>query len=166
MNYSIKIESFDKKHKTACLTAFESNVPKFFTAEELGQFAYFLDHFEDNIYPNSNQRRTYFYVLLNDGELIGCGGFGDKDGNQRITLAWGLIHSDFHRKSFGSTLLKFRLEAIKKHFPRADVYLDTTQHSSPFYEKLGFQLKNVTSDFFEIGMHKHELIYQASGNNS
>ena len=160
MSNSIKIEPYNRKHKTACLVAFESNVPIFFTEEELGQFAYFLDHFEANVYPNSNQRRTYFYVILDHGELIGCGGYGDKDGNQRISLVWGLIHSDFHRKSFGSTLLKFRLEAIQKHFSDTAVYLDTTHHSSPFYEKFGFQLTKVVPDYFEAGMHKHELIYQ------
>jgi predicted GNAT family N-acyltransferase len=56
--------------------------------------------------------------------------------------------------------LKFRLEAIQKHFSDTAVYLDTTHHSSPFYEKFGFQLTKVVPDYFEAGMHKHELIYQ------
>jgi len=160
MNSSMKIEAYRSIHKTACLAAFESNVPVFFfTAEELGQFDYFLDHFEANVYPNSITRRTYFFVLLVDGVLIGCGGFGDKDGNHRISLAWGLIHRDFHRQSFGKFLLQFRLKEIRNCFPESLVYIDTTQHSSSFYEKFGFQLKKVVPDHFELGMHKHELIY-------
>ena len=151
---------YESKFKSACISAFISNVPEYFTTEEIQQFESFLDHFEENVYPDTTIRRTYFYVLLLDEALIGCGGFGDKDANQRISLAWGLIHRDYHRQSFGKLLLQFRLKEIRNCFPESSVYLDTTQYSSPFYEKLGFELLSITKDFFETGMHKHELIYR------
>jgi len=156
---ALTIIPYESKFKSACISAFKSNVPEYFTSEEIQQFESFLDHFEENVYPDTTFRRTYFYVLVKNGELIGCGGFGDKDGDHRISLAWGLIHRDFHRQSFGKLLLQFRLKEIRNYFPGSIVYLDTTQHSSPFYEKLGFKLNNILPNFFEKGMHKHELSY-------
>lgn len=160
MKESIEIKPYSLLHKRDCLSAFKSNVPDFFTEEELGQFAHFLDHFESNIYPETGKNRSYFYVLIDKNQVIGCGGFGDKEGNLRISLAWGLIHRDFHHQSFGKLLLHYRLAEIKEVFPGSAIHLNTTQYSAPFYEKQGFELKEISKDFYEKGMHKHELIYE------
>lgn len=157
MKTSIEIKPFSLIYKEDCLSAFKSNVPEFFTEDELGQFDQFLDHFEQNFYPETGKKRTYFYVLIFNSQVIGCGGFGDKEGNHRISLAWGLVHRHFHRQNFGKLLLNFRLAEISKIFPGSVIYLDTTQFSAPFYEKQGFELKGISKDFYEKGMDKHEF---------
>lgn len=152
MDYIIR--PYNYTDKEACLIAFESNVPKSFTKDEINLFSNFLDTFQNKNTTN----KTYYYVLVLNNEIIGCGGFGDKEGTNKITLAWGLIHAHFHKKGFGELLLKFRLKKIKEIHPNNDLYIDTTQHSHGFFEKFGFVTTKITPDFYEKGLHCYDMV--------
>jgi ribosomal protein S18 acetylase RimI-like enzyme len=150
-----QIREYKPKDKEACLTAFKSNVPLFFTKEEIADFIRFLD----TLQSRSEDSKTYFYVVVLENEILGCGGFGDKDNTGVISLAWGLIHSDFHKKRFGDLLLKYRLAQIDKIFPSGRILVDTTQFSVGFYEKSGFKITSITNDYYSEGMHRYDLEY-------
>jgi len=149
-----QIREYNSYDKKACLIAFKSNVPMYFAEEEISEFENFLETFQ--IKPIEN--KTYFYIVLLENEIIGCGGYGDKENNGIITLAWGLIHKNYHKKGFGEILLKHRLERIEERYPLKPIYIDTTQYSFGFFEKFGFKTIKITNDFYTKGMHCYDMI--------
>ena len=151
-----QIKEYETKDMEACLNAFKSNVPLFFTTDEIVDFTVFLNTFQHK--PLGN--KTHFYVVVLGEEVVGCGGFGDKDQNGILTLAWGLIHNNFHKKGLGELLLKHRLEQINRLHPSKPVFIDTTQHSFGFFEKYGFEVTKITPDYYTQGMHRYDMAYQ------
>lgn len=152
---SIEIESYNQSYKQACLAAFQSNIPLYFTLEEINDFSNFL---EQRALPKENESQTtFYYVLLKNNEVIGCGGFGERERDGTVTLAWGLVHSAFHKHGYGKILLQHRLSEAKKIYPSKTIYLDTTQFSYSFFEKFGFKTTKVTNDFYMYGMHRYDM---------
>jgi predicted GNAT family N-acyltransferase len=149
----LAIRTYQISDKQACLEAFESNVPKYFTQAEIADYDKFLEMILIKVEAN----KTFYYVVVFGNEVIGCGGFGDKDNSEIITLAWGLIHQNFHKKGFGKELLVYRLRQIKEEFPNHNVYIDTTQYSFGFFEKFGFETTKITHDFYEMGLHRYDM---------
>ncbi|MCX6186597.1 MAG: GNAT family N-acetyltransferase [Bacteroidetes bacterium] len=158
----IRIREFEIQDKEACLIAFDSNVPLFFTKNEVNDFSHFLDTFQNK--PIAN--KTYFYAVILENEVIGCGGFGDKENVGIVSLAWGLIHKDFHNKGFGEQLLKYRLERIERIYSMKSVFVDTTQHTYGFFEKYGFVVSKITDNYYEKGMHRYEMEFKPKYRNS
>jgi N-acetylglutamate synthase-like GNAT family acetyltransferase len=154
-NSNSTIRKYEATDHEACMEAFKTNVPLYFTIGEIGDFECFLNRLED---PGQENNPPY-YVLELDGKVIGCGGFGDKDGTGAITFVWGLVHNDYHKQGFGEQLLVFRLAEIKLQFPEKQIILDTTQHSFSFFEKYGFETVKFTPDFYAEGMHRYDMVY-------
>lgn len=147
----VHIKEYLKADRIGCINAFKSNVPKYFTNEEILDFEAFLTRLE------SDKNNTQFYVIHYENKIIGCGGFGDKDNNGIISLAWGLVHQDFHKMGYGAMLLKYRIEQIKLLKPVCPVIIDTTQYSFGFFEKYGFKVLKITNDYYEVGMHRYDM---------
>lgn len=147
-----QIRTYTSQDKEGCLLAFTSNVPLYFTQAEIAEFERFLDTFMS--------KRTHFFVVVAGDTIMGCGGFGDKDNTGNITLAWGLVHNDYHKTGLGEQLLMHRLEQIKRLYPSKPVGVDTTQFSYGFFERFGFKTTKITDDFYEKGMHRYDMIYE------
>lgn len=154
------IRPYTPTDKTPCLEAFKSNVPKFFTQSEIQDFSNFLDKFQNQEPKLYNYNKIHYYVVVLDDKIVGCGGFGEKDDTNVITLCWGLVDSAFHKQGFGEKLLTYRLEQIKKMYPGAPVAIDTTQYSYPFFEKFGFVTTKITNDYYEVGMHRYDMVFE------
>ncbi|WP_300664875.1 GNAT family N-acetyltransferase [Fluviicola sp.] len=150
------IRKYSVSDKSACMEAFKTNVPKYFTAEEVNDFEQFLTKLEN---PEESDKLPY-YVMELDNKLIGCGGFAEKEGKDAITFAWGMVHNEYHKKGFGEQLLVFRMAEIKKQFPGRQVILDTTQFSYPFFEKYGFRTVKITENAYGEGMHRYDMILE------
>jgi ribosomal-protein-alanine N-acetyltransferase len=88
---------------------------------------------------------------------VGCGGFGDKDNKNIISLAWGHIHKNEHKKGLGQQLLTYRLELIKQMYSQLPLLIDTTQFSYGFYKKNGFRLLKITENYYTEGMHRYDM---------
>lgn len=153
------IRNFNKSDKEDCLIAFKSNVPLYFTEAEIRDFEDFLDRLENGP-DEANPGKAHFYVFIYNNNIIGCGGFGDQYNNNIISLAWGFIQRDFHKKGFGKKLLLYRLTEIKKIYPTSPVVIDTTQFSYSFFEKFGFYTTKITNDFYTVGMHRYDMTLQ------
>jgi N-acetylglutamate synthase-like GNAT family acetyltransferase len=151
------IRRYNRADKEACLMAFRSNVPLYFAEHEVEEFENFLDHLLPQEASEGQEKSTRFFVLLADKQIIACGGFGDKDNTGVVSLAWGLVHKDFHKKGFGKQLLLHRLAQIKLLHPTLPVSIDTTQHSAPFFEKYGFETRKQTMDYYAVGMHRYDM---------
>lgn len=161
----IVIRPYTKNDKEGCLVAFKSNVPKYFTEQEIEDFENFLERLE-HINTENNNNKTHYFVVVYNQNVIGCGGFGDKDNTEILSLAWGLIHSKFHKKGYGKALLLHRLEQIKLHFPKIPLVLDTTQFSYSFFEKYGFYTTKITDGYYSKGLHRYDMILKATTETS
>lgn len=138
------------------MEAFESNVPEYFLREEIPLYSSFLDRIEGMLHDIN--RSSFYFVIEIDKKILACGGFGDKDNNNRITLAWGLVHKNYHKTGLGELLLKFRFQKLKEKFPGLPVWIDTTQHAAGFFEKFGFKTTKFTPDFYAPGMHRYDMV--------
>jgi N-acetylglutamate synthase-like GNAT family acetyltransferase len=136
---------------SSCMTAFLSNVPDFFTQEEIADFERFLVSLENGSGTAS------FYVIEHDQQVIGCGGFGDRNGDGIYSLAWGFVHKELHKKGFGEMLLTYRIEQIRLLNPKFPIWLDTTQYAAGFFKKYGFSTVSIINDYYAIGMHRHDM---------
>lgn len=135
----------------ACLACFKTNVPVAFTVEEEAFFSDFLR----NRVEVSPQELPY-YVLLRDDEVIGCGGLGLNE-NDTVSLTWGLVRQDLHRKGYGKKLLEHRLQQSREMFPGKKLRLDTSQHAVGFFEKYGFKTLTFTPDGYAPGLHRYDM---------
>ena len=149
---STNIRQYCSSDSFKCIEAFESNVPTYFAKEEIEEFKAFLTKLENG------SIQTKFYVITVNEVVIGCGGFGDKNNSGVISLAWGLIHKNHHEQGLGEKLLQFRLERIKETVPNLPVIVDTTQFTSGFFEKFGFQTTKITNDYYAEGLHRYDMI--------
>jgi ribosomal protein S18 acetylase RimI-like enzyme len=145
------IRPYAPADKPACLAAFESNMPRFFAPHELEDYTAWLDAFADG---------DRYYVAEENGEVIGCGGFNADADKQEAFMAWGLIHNAHHKRGLGKALLLFRLRAIRDICPQCIIKLDTTQHSFPFFEKLGFRTVRITRNFYGEGLDRYDMEQQ------
>lgn len=142
----MQLTRYSDKYKTECFELFLSNTPKFFADWEYEQFEKYLENYATT---------EMFYVLLNNGKIVGCGGYEESD--DAIELIWCMIHSSLHKKQYGSILLSLRLEEIKKQFASAVVNIETTQVAEGFFKKHGFQVVNCTQDGFGKGLDKVDM---------
>jgi N-acetylglutamate synthase-like GNAT family acetyltransferase len=148
----IIIRAYIKTDRNSCLDAFKTNVPKYFTEKEIEDFDFFLTRIE------KGDEQMHYYVVVYEQKIIGCGGFGEKDDHKVISLAWGLIHKDYHKKGLGKKLLLYRMEQIKKLSPEYSIIIDTTQYAYTFFEKFGFYTTKITSNYYAIGMHRYDML--------
>ncbi|WP_161884322.1 GNAT family N-acetyltransferase [Deinococcus alpinitundrae] len=148
---SVTIRPYVTRDRSACLAVFDSNVPTFFLPNEREQFAADLDDFETDKWGIA-----CYLVLEEASETIACGGaYVQPDGH--AGLAWGMVRRNKHRHGLGSCLLSARLDWLRTQSTAHEVWLDTTQHSAPFFQRFGFQVMRETPDAIGPGMNRLDL---------
>lgn len=148
------IRDWNELDTNACIAAFESNLPEFFDMSEQALFVDFLHKIGE-----WSTRDVHYFAVELDGSVIGCGGICLTRELDKCCMAWGMIHRDFHKKGYGKKLLEYRVEAWKKLFGDYPLVLDTTQHSAPFFERMGFVITNVIADYYAKGMDRYDMVY-------
>ncbi|WP_108820301.1 GNAT family N-acetyltransferase [Pseudovibrio sp. Alg231-02] len=125
----------------ACLEIFKGNVPKYFMETELEEYSQDLERLDDP-----------YFVVERDGVIVAAGGYclNAKGGG----LTWGMVRRELHSQGIGRTLVQFRLACIAEDYPDQAVYIDTSQHTCPFYERMGFVAESVETDGYGPGLHK------------
>ena len=136
--------------RSACLTIFDGNTPRFFDPSEKTDFAGFLEAGPDD-----------YFVVTDGNEVVGCGGVFVRDGTGgpcRGGLCWGMVESTRHRTGVGSFLLRQRLAHLAETYPQLDaVLLDTSQHSRGFFARFGFETVKVTPDAYAPGLDRYDM---------
>ena len=143
----IKIKSYEPAFKDAVTRVFKSNQPLYFLDAELSEFHGFLD--------NPLLVKYYDVILYND-EVIGCGGIVPNE-NQTVSMTWGMVHQDYHKKGFGKFLLEHRLKKCHELFPGKTIIIRTTQHTWKFFERYKFKLMFTTKDYWGPGMDLYHM---------
>jgi len=158
MNPSFTIRAYSPADFQDCTNCFISNVPRFFSRDEIAEFKEWLDKLEKKS-PDSPDAGIHYYVISNHEQIVGCGGFALMDNRREVVFAWGLIDRQFHRQGYGKALFEYRLNEVGFIYPGLDILLDTSQHSFTFFQKYGFKVEKISSDFYAPGMDRYDMKY-------
>ncbi|MCW3071250.1 MAG: family N-acetyltransferase [Bacteroidetes bacterium] len=157
------LREYTSGDKDKCIEIFQSNYPQFFDKDELSLFINWLDHQSDNdvsykspTYSDS-EKDAYFVIELPENRIIGCGGFYIVKDQHEARLAWGMIHADFHTQGYGTALYNYRKEAIKKEWPGYTIVLGTSQHTYPFYEKMGMRVTTMIKSGYGTDLDRYDM---------
>lgn len=136
----MKIRSYNESDRGSLISILKLNIPEYFAKEELDDFEEYLDnHLE------------YYYVVVDNDQIVGAGGINTTDRDDIVRISWDFFNPECQGKGFGSSLLNYRIEVIKKMDKVSTIEVRTSQLAYKFYEKCGFDLKEVTKDFWAAG---------------
>jgi ribosomal protein S18 acetylase RimI-like enzyme len=68
-----------------------------------------------------------------------------------------MVHLDYHRRGIGKALLAYRLNEIRRDPIIRRVTINTSQHTSAFFEKFGFTVERVVRDGYGPGLDRCEM---------
>lgn len=151
------IRPYTPADKPGCIAAFKSNMPRFFAPEELEDYDSWLNALAERGERAHENGIENYYVVEENGEVIGCGGFFADPVKQEAFMAWGLISNAHHKRGLGKELFRYRINAVRSICPQCTIILDTTQHSYLFFEKFGFRVTKITQDSYGPGLHRYDM---------
>jgi RimJ/RimL family protein N-acetyltransferase len=133
----------------ACLAIFDSNVPKFFAAQERAEFIHHLQNMTVVDYP--------YIVLTRGGKIVACGGLTLDRASRQAGLAWGMVDRPLHGQGLGTELTQIRLDFARGLSGFDRLILETSQHTQGFYEGFGFIVLEIVPDGFAAGLDRVEM---------
>lgn len=145
----VKIRGYNPSDKAEILSILELNIPQYFAESERNDLEIYLE-----------TGLELYYVLEFDDKIVGCGGINFDHSNSVAVISWDIIHPNYQGKSFGSQLLNYRLEQIKKLPSIQKIIVRTSQLTFQFYEKNGFKLNQIEKDYWAKGFDLYFMTYQ------
>ena len=140
------IRPYNHVDKIEILHLFDMNSPDYFAPEEhSGLVKYLSSELED------------YYVIEADRKIYASGGINYFKKEKIARLSWDLVHPDHHRKGFGKSLVKYRLELLKHNTDVERIVVRTSQMASPFYEKMDFNLTEIKKNYWAKGFDLYLL---------
>ncbi len=154
----MEIKQYTQAHHASCFEICKSNTPRYFAIDEWDGLELWLNGRDEGRIAYKNTEAEYFYVIEDNGAVVGCGGFYIVSGSLVANLVWGMVHSSFHNHGFGKKLFEYRIEQIKTKYPEYQIILDTTQHTYAFFEKQGFSTTQIRKDFYGAGLDRYDMV--------
>ena len=150
MNNSITIREYKSIDKSSVMNLVRLNTPEYFAPEEENDFSNYLD----------NERELYYVLLFNE-KIVGCGGINFAKNKTIGKISWDILHPEYQGKSLGTRLLEYRIEKLESIKSVQKITVRTSQVAYQFYEKQGFELKEIKKDYWAKGfdMYKMEYLY-------
>lgn len=149
------IRAYTIKDKEELVNLLRLNIPEYFAESEEKDFIEYLDnHLE------------FYFVVEDNGKIIGAGGFNHLPENNEARISWDIIHPDHQGKGVGKKLTRYRIDLIKKILPITIIRVRTTQLVYKFYEKMGFGLERVEKDFWAEGFDLYQMKMMVKNNNA
>lgn len=134
-------------HDTA-LQLLRLNIPEYFAAtEEADLVDYLANHIEE------------YYVVEDAGTLLGCGGINFSKDGQTGMLSWDFFHPGHQGKGLGTKLTQYRIARLKANEKIRRISVRTSQLAYKFYEKQGFELKEIINDYWAEGYDMYRMEY-------
>jgi len=148
MKHGVDIRPYTPADLDACLAVFDTNVPRYFIPKERDAFRAFLEELPG----------PYIVLLDGDGTVVACGGHAMNDDEPgRADLCWGMVRQEKHRKGLGRRLIHARIDAAKRDASVRSIALNTSQHTTGFYERFGFRITEVERDGYGPGLDRCEM---------
>jgi ribosomal-protein-alanine N-acetyltransferase len=148
MDRHIVIREYEPADKEAVLSLIRANTPEYFAPEEEADLSRYLDC-----------EREWFYVLLFDGKIVGCGGINLADERTTGKISWDILHPEYQGRSLGTRLLGFRIEKLGSLGGIRRITVRTSQLAFGFYREQGFVLKEVKKDYWAEGFDLYAMEY-------
>ena len=142
------IEKYKLTDKNDCIEVFKSNIPDFFSPQELTDFKNWL-------YKNDCPD---FYVLKKNRQTIGFGGFYFENGQAR--LVYGIIDRQHQKMGHGKFLTDYRIKKIREKNTQIPIGLETTQLTDKYFEKFGFKTVEIIPNHYYDKFDKYEMMIQ------
>ncbi len=147
----MNIRTFKESDEAGCVAIFNSIDDDFFAQLN-------ADDFRRWILRSLNTDNHFYYVVEDEGEMVGCGGFIIREDVSEAIVAWGMVHPDHQKKGYGLELLEFRINEIKKRMAHGKIVtLDTTQQTYEFFEKLGFKVVRIQEGYHKKDLHRYDM---------
>lgn len=130
-----RIREYQPEDLEACVEIYRSNEPDLLPSAGLEGFIEFL-----------SVGTSYYLVLEHDGDIVACGGLeliGDSD---TAALVHGIVHREYQRRGFGTTLLAARIALLEPEERPVDLLMRAGKSALPFYGRFGFALQKVNQD--------------------
>ena len=137
---------YSTSHTECIIYLLRLNTPKYFAPEEEADLKDYLDNHID-----------HYYIVEDDGKIIGCGGFNLTEDKTEAMISWDIIHTDYHCMGVGSALTKFRIDKIMQIKGVNKISVRTSQLVYKFYEKFGFGLKEAIKDYWANGFDMYRM---------
>lgn len=149
MTNLITIREYQPNDKSEVINLIKLNTPKYFAVDEEADLNDYLE-----------TERELYYVLLFDQKIVACCGINFADNKSRGKISWDLFHPDYQGKSLGAKLLKYRIDKLKSIESIQKIIVRTSQVAYLFYEKQGFELKEVVQDYWAEGFDLYIMEYK------
>ncbi|MEQ8245678.1 GNAT family N-acetyltransferase [Fulvivirga sp.] len=142
----MKIRPYSPDDKQILVELLKLNIPDYFAPEELNDFEEYLEnHLE------------YYYVVEDSYHIVGAGGINTTDRADTVRISWDFFHPESQGHGFGSELLNYRIETIKKMNTVKVIEVRTSQLAYKFYQKSGFELMEIKKDFWAAGFDLYQM---------
>lgn len=157
MSVGRTIRRYEARDRAACVAIFGSNCPQYFDPSERELLLGWLDACEQGRLRHATSLAEEFLVLERDGAVLSCGGFYVLRTPQRASMVWGMVQREHHREGLGRELLVHRIELLRSSYPDHAITLDTSQHTAPFFERLGFRVTARKPDGYGPGLDRIDM---------
>lgn len=142
------IRKYRDSDKEKIIELLRLNTPEYFATSEEEDLIDYLNHHSEN-----------YFVIEAENEIVGCGGINSTDHATNVRIAWDIIHPKSQGKGYGSELTKFRIQKIKEMDGVKTITVRTSQLVYKYYEKFGFQTKEIIKDFWAKGYDLYRMEY-------
>lgn len=147
MHNDFTIRRFTNKDLSNVLNLIDLNTPKYFHSSEKEDLRQYL-----------TENREDYWVVEQEGEIIGCGGINYFVSEQKARISWDIIHPQSQNQGVGKSLLTHRINHIKSKNQFKFIEVRTSQLAHVFYSKCGFELQSKVEDFWAPGFHLYQMI--------
>lgn len=151
---NLLIRKYTSEDQLALIDILRLNIPAFFAREEEKDFVFYLQ----------NEIEDYFVVTI-DNSIIGCGGINYDPDSRKGILSWDIIHPDYQGKGVGKQLLKHRINRLLAMKTIEIISVRTSQLVYQFYEKNGFELKEIRLDYWAPGLDMYRMEFNSNLNS-
>ena len=155
INSEITIRDYHKNDQSEVLKLLQLNTPKYFATEEEADL---IDYLETKI-------ERYFVILVN-GKIAGSGGINFVNQKTEGRISWDMIHPNQQGKSLGKELLQYRIHLLNAMENIQKIRVRTSQLAFQFYEKQGFELKNIEKNYWAKGFDLYDMEYKKKQKNN
>lgn len=145
---STVIQPYQINDKSELLQLIDLNTPNYFAASEKVDFEKYL----------LNELELY-YVIMSQDKIIGCGGINFESKKTIGIISWDIIHPEYQGKGFGKELLRYRISVLQSMTSIQKIIVRTSQITYEFYQKQGFQLKEIVPNFWAEGFDLYFMEY-------
>ncbi|NQW42471.1 MAG: GNAT family N-acetyltransferase [Bacteroidetes bacterium] len=143
------IRAYHPSDLDSVINLLKLNTPQYFAPIEEKDFIHYLNH-EIELY----------FVVEYENAIVACGGCNFSQDKTVGIISWDIVHPDFQGKGIGSRLLKYRIDLLKMEYYMVSNIVRTSQFTYKFYEKLGFERKEIVENYWAQDFHLYRMEYK------